>query len=288
MSDPSFLAAFERVIGSGARDELTSVVANTPIVLISGDQCTGKGTAAALLVERLGMRQGSTGGVLRALAKEHGVDIESMSALLSGRSVMRGGRSIVLADLDVGSAEDVDVRLDFRAAIAIMRGQLPRSDGQTEALSVFESRLAGQLGRLLFGLGRQRLLSVYLCASPRVQAMRYLEREVFAPRRATGAGTTTMEQAAHQALQAVPPTADLATCLQMLLRAGTDDIEPIRQRAAAIAGRDDNDRRRLRDLYGVDYQDPSVFHLRIDTDRLAPVAVATTIMTVLQAADGDS
>jgi cytidylate kinase len=289
MNSPSFLGAFERVMGANARNELVRVVGQTPIVLISGDQCTGKGTAAALLVDRLGAQHASTGGVLRAMAREHGIGIEAMSALLSGKSVHNAaGERIELADLAIGTAEDVDVRLDYRAAMAIMRGTLDRSDGHSEVLSVFESRLAGQLGRLLSQLGRRRLLSVYLVASPPVQAERYMVREVFEPMRARGVDTVPLHRRAREILSNLEGRATLEDALQALLSAGLDGVEAIADRAASIAQRDHHDRTRLLALYGVDYQDPGPFHLRIDTDRLSPQAVVTIILTALTAGDGQS
>ena len=75
-----FSPAFSKVIGTNAQDELLAAAENCskPIVLIAGDQCTGKGTAADALVAVLGGSATGTGTVLRALAKEHGLSIEQM------------------------------------------------------------------------------------------------------------------------------------------------------------------------------------------------------------------
>ena len=296
----NFAAAFTAVIGKDALDDLRASMARTPIVLIAGDQCTGKGTAAEGLVAELGGSNSGTGTVLRALAKENGLSIEQMSSLLSGKSadvVDADGKktTVTLKDFPhLGTAEDVDVRLDFRAAKAIASSSLTKADGSTIDLSVFESRLAGHLGQFLEGLGRQNVVSVYLYAAPRVQAERYLEREVFAP--AEKAATSSTDKAAIASARAeakallgtLDDAVPLATCLQKLVDAKLGGghvagLDGLSAKIAGIAGRDDNDKTRLLSLYGVNYQDRGAFDVVVDTNGKTPAQVKQAILDAVDA-----
>ena len=285
----SFADAFASVIGPSALRDLKAAMVKTPIVLIAGDQCTGKGTAAEGLVARLGGSNTGTGTVLRALAKENGLSIEQMSAMLSGKSVelvdVSGQRRVVsLKDFPhLGSAEDVDVRLDYRAATAIASSSLTKADGQTIDVGVFESRLAGHLGQFLEGIGRQNVVSVYLYAAPRVQAERYLEREVFAPQERAGVDVTAARSQAKAVLAGVSDRLPLGECLQALVDAKVPGLSSLADKVKGIAGRDENDKTRLLALYGVDYQDRSAFDVVVDTNGKTPDDVKATILAAVEA-----
>ncbi len=289
----SFAAAFQTVVGANALDDLKAAMGNKPIVLIAGDQCTGKGTAAEGLVASLGGGNTGTGTVLRALAKENGLSIEQMSAMLSGKSVeiddAGSKKTVSLKDFPhLGSAEDVDVRLDFRAAKAIASSTLQKADGATVDISVFESRLAGHLGQFLEGVGRDNIVSVYLYAAPRVQAERYLEREVFGPM--LSAAKTDADKAAVDAARAqakgvlggLSDAVPLGECLQKLVDAKISGLDAMAQKVKGIAGRDENDKTRLMSLYGVDYQDRSAFDVVVDTNGKTPDQVKAAILEAVQ------
>ncbi len=296
----NFAAAFTSVLGKGALDELKAAIGNKPIVLIAGDQCTGKGTAAEGLVKDLGGANTGTGTVLRALAKENGLTIEQMSAMLSGKSVTldpvdgKPGKTVSLADFPhLGSAEDVDVKLDFRATKAIASSSLKKADGNTLDVTVFESRLAGHLGQFLEGIGRENIVSVYLYAAPRVQAERYLEREIWAPAEAKA---STDEQKATIAkakstgrgiLNSLEDNVPLGTALQKLAdglkSSGVAGLDVLAGKVAGIAGRDDNDKTRLLSLYGVNYQDRSAFDVVVDTNGKTPAQVKQAILDAVAA-----
>jgi cytidylate kinase len=284
----SFAAAFASVIGSDALRDLKGAMGNKPIVLIAGDQCTGKGTAAEGLVQALGGSNTGTGTVLRALAKENGLSIEQMSAMLSGKSVEivddKGlTKTVSLKDFPhLGTAEDVDVRLDYRAATAIASSSLTKADGQTIDISVFESRLAGHLGQFLEGLGRENIISVYLYAAPRVQAERYLEREVFAPQQKAGVDVAAARAQAKAVLSGLDDKLPLGDCLQALVDAKVPGLDALAAKVKGIAGRDENDKTRLLSLYGVDYQDRSAFDVVVDTNGKTPDEVKAAILAAVQ------
>jgi len=287
----SFAAAFASVMGQDALRDLKAAMGHKPIVLIAGDQCTGKGTAAEGLVQALGGSNTGTGTVLRALAKENGLSIEQMSALLSGKSVdvvdaanhPGQTKTVSLKDFPhLGTAEDVDVRLDYRAATAIASSSLTKADGQTIDIGVFESRLAGHLGQFLEGLGRENIISVYLYAAPRVQAERYLEREVFAPQQKAGVDVTAARAQAKSVLAALGDTLPLGDCLQALVDAKVPGLDALAAKVKGIAGRDENDKTRLLSLYGVDYQDRSAFDVVVDTNGKTPDEVKAAILAAVQ------
>jgi cytidylate kinase len=285
----SFAAAFASVIGAEALGNLKAAMVDTPIVLVAGDQCTGKGTAAEGLVAHLGGANTGTGSVLRALAKENGLSIEQMSALLSGKVVeavdARGQSAMVsLKDFPhLGSAEDVDVRLDYRAATAIASSSLKKADGQTIDVGVFESRLAGHLGQFLERLGRKNVVSVYLYAAPRVQAERYLEREVFGPQERAGVDVASARSHARAVLADLGDTVTLGACLQALVDAKVPGLSALADKVKGIAGRDENDASRLLALYGVNYQDRSAFDVVVDTNGKTPDEVKSTILAAVHA-----
>jgi cytidylate kinase len=288
----SFAAAFASVLGASAIADLKQAVGHKPIVLIAGDQCTGKGTAAEGVVGTLGGANTGTGTVLRALAKENGLSIEQMSAMLSGKSVdivAADGTSkkLTLKDFPLlGTAEDVDVRLDYRAATAIASSSLQKADGTTIDISVFESRLAGHLGQFLEDLGRNNIVSVYLYAAPRVQAERYLEREVFGPALAAAGveqGAVLAAKAKAKAvLSGLTDDVGLADCLNTLVGAQIPGLDALAAKVAGIAGRDVNDKSRLLGLYGVDYQDRTAFDVVIDTNGKTPAEVKAAILAAVE------
>lgn len=289
----SFTAAFASVLGATAIADLKQAVGHKPIVLIAGDQCTGKGTAAEGVVGALGGANTGTGTVLRALAKENGLSIEQMSAMLSGKSVDVVGadgssKKLSLKDFPhLGTAEDVDVRLDYRAATAIASSSLQKADGTTIDISVFESRLAGHLGQFLEDLGRNNIVSVYLYAAPRVQAERYLEREVFGPALAAAGveqGAVLAAKAKAKAvLSGLTDDVGLADCLNALVDAHIPGLDTLAAKVAGIAGRDVNDKSRLLGLYGVDYQDRTAFDVVIDTNGKTPAEVKAAILAAVEA-----
>lgn len=236
-------AAFARVIGASWRAELVASFALRPVVLVAGDQLTGKSVAAAALAERLGGVAASSGSVVRQMAVERGLSVEEMS---------RG----------LAREPDIDVRIDYRAAGLIAAG----------GAAVFESRLAGHLGQRLRTLGRQRLATVYLSCAPRERALRYLYRELRPEVRAR-----------LEPVFIVDEQADFATCLSSLEGLGDRDVAEALPRLRQAARRDDEDRARLLALYGVDYCDRTVFDLVVDTTRRRPEQTVERVLEALPA-----
>src|SRR3990172_326820 len=70
----------QRVRGARAVEELVAGFSTTPVVLIAGQQCTGKGTVAPLVGKALagdGARIKGTGKLMREAAQQAGKDVET-------------------------------------------------------------------------------------------------------------------------------------------------------------------------------------------------------------------
>ncbi|OGQ19819.1 MAG: hypothetical protein A2138_07435 [Deltaproteobacteria bacterium RBG_16_71_12] len=234
----------QRVRGARAVEELVAGFSTTPVVLIAGQQCTGKGTVAPLVGKALagdGARIKGTGKLMREAAQQAGKDVETFV-----KSV----------------PPDFDVELDFRAAKLVAEG----------GVDVFESRLAGHLGRMLQARGRENLVSVYLTASPREQALRYLQREV---------GPDARQRVERSVI--IPKTATLEQALTLAAAADPAVKAKIGPLIDEVGARDEVDRKRLLSLYGVDYQDPSAFDVVVSTDGKTPQQVTAEVIAAVRA-----
>ena len=227
----------DRVLGRQALHDLRSCFSDLPVILLSGDQLTGKSTAASIIGTQRSVKTGGTGGIVREMAADAGVPVEEMSLRLE-------------------NDPDADVKLDFSAARSIATG----------TVGVFEARLAGYLGAWLRSLGRKNLFSAYLFCPPSEQALRYVYREVSPDAR------IKVEELAQ-----LPPEADLAACLRIITECSIPEVQGIDRRVEEIAERDELSAGRLLELYGVDHRDTSVFDLIVDTSSGAPEKAAITI-----------
>lgn len=234
----------QRVRGARAVEDLAAHFASNPVVLIAGQQCTGKGTVAPLVGKAIagdGARTKGTGKLMREAAQQAGKDVETFV-----KSV----------------PPDFDVELDYRAAKLVAEG----------GVDVFESRLAGHLGRMLQAKGRTNLVSVYLTASPREQALRYLQREV---------GPEARKRVEQSVV--IPKSATLEEALMLAAAADAEVKAKIGPIIDEVGARDEVDRKRLLGLYGVDYQDPSAFDVVVSTDGKTPQQVTAEVIDAVKA-----
>ncbi len=229
-------------MGPGAVGKLVSSFSEQPMLLLSGDQLTGKSTVSKALAEHLGGKALSTGRLVRAEAERLELSVEEMTQRLADHPT-------------------ANIELDYKAAQVIAEGDS----------TVFESRLAGHLGTYLRELGRENLLTVYLSAGPRERALRYLNREI---------GATARQQL--EADLNVPADADLSQCLAALSEAGGEDVKAGLQSFSKIAGRDEIIRGELIDLYGVDYREHDRFDLVIDTTKYTADEVVALIKSAME------
>jgi cytidylate kinase len=160
---------------------------------------------------------------------------------------------------------DFDVELDWQATKKIAKGDV----------AVFESRLAGHLGQMLERMGRKNVVSVYLVASPRERALRYLSREL-----------SPEVRARIEPQLRLPADATLEQAMQAIVALDDPDANKIASMWKDIAKRDDVDKARLFELYGVDYQDRSAFDVVVTTDGKQPADVQAEILAAVQARTG--
>jgi cytidylate kinase len=246
MSAVAFGPAFERVVGKGAVARLVETFTDAPVLLLAGDQASGKSTASKVVAERLGGKVGSTGGLVRARAVELGVTFDAYNTLLR-------------------DDPDADVRHDHRAAEAIAGGHVV----------VFESRLAGHIGAWLRGLGRCELTSVYLYCPPVERALRVLER----------ATSPAVRERTPRALDDAPRET-FEEIVRWLAARPEPEVVRVAEQLAFAAARDSNDRARIRSVYGVDYTDTSVFDARIDTSLGDPATTADAVLRARRTSGG--
>ena len=232
---------FEKTIGAAQMAALKSSLSSKPVVLIAGDQLTGKSTAAKSVALVLQGEASGTGRLMRAAAEQAGKPIEEFVKSVPA---------------------DFDVELDWQATKKIAKGDV----------SVFESRLAGHLGQMLERMGRKNVVSVYLVASPRERALRYLQREL-----------SPEVRARVEARLQLPPDATLEQAMHAIVGLNDPEANKIASLWKDIAKRDDVDKARLLELYGVDYQDRSAFDVVVSTDGKQPADVQAEILAAVQA-----
>jgi cytidylate kinase len=230
-----------RVLGPDAVDELVRDFVPRPVVLLGGDQATGKTTAARAIAKELDGPAGSAGAIVRSDAVASGITFEQMIARLR-------------AD------PDEDVRHDHLAAEAIGSGRV----------AVFEGRLAGHLGAWLRSLGRTGLVSVYLQCPPRERALRWLARS-----------TSPELRAEIERRIDVPRDTDFEHTVAALLALRDPRVAPFAEAMERTATRDRDDRARLSKLYGFDYGDTSVFDTVFDTSATESPETARRILELV-------
>ncbi|MBI5510193.1 MAG: hypothetical protein HY903_15660 [Deltaproteobacteria bacterium] len=247
-----FEAAFTKVAGPEAIEALQAMFSDSPVVLIGGDQATGKGTLATALAAAMGGEATSVGKAsVRKMAAARGVTVEEMGRMLK-------------------TMPDVDRQIDYAACQAIASGSTPTEAGGTTRLAALDSRLAGHLGQFLRRLGRQNIVTVYLGCAPREQALRFVNREL-------------SPQAKDALDRVVPhdPALGMAECVQALSGLELPGAEDVARRFDEIAARDDVDRDRFLSLYGVDYRDTASYDLVVDTSGKTPDEVRREVIALL-------
>lgn len=235
------------------------------LIVIGGDQCTGKSTLSARLASLISGRAFSAGTIFRARAKRMGLS----SAELSRRA---------LADPSI----DVGIEFDL-CRLLLSRGMGP------EGALVIEGRqpavMAGFL-RHKFGSAAAPDFTVRLVCSTREQALRFIQRE---------AGDKLFHMAAKvlpEPLDSLSAASPLLRALGMSLREDDAVSTKLRKDSDRLCvmfedndRRDEDDRRRFLTLYGkglwLDYRNPRLYDAVIDTTpNEAPQTFAQTVQAM--------
>jgi cytidylate kinase len=212
-----------------------------PRVFVAGGQLRGKSTAAALVARDMGIDRLSGGAAVRRLAAKAGMTIEAMSHSLRGDS-------------------NADVRL----------GRCLIESAAAEPV-VLECRMAGWIGGVLRLRSDLLVVTVLLQCSPTERALRWIGREVDAEQSARRRGD----------LAGRDPWRDFRSAVEGVVRLLPPELRPGRDAQEALIERDADDRKRLRRVYGVDFDAPDTFDLVIDGSTRSPAEVAGLVRTAV-------
>ena len=234
--------AFTTHVGPDAVERLMATVTPLPVILIAGDQLTGKSTQARMLAGHFSGVCRSVGGLFREAAARRGISVaEQARRLLTERGI--------------------DVEIDYATCEWIGGAGL---DG---SMAVIEGRQPGWLGGFMASLGKENIARLYFRCSRREQAVRFLKRELG-------------EDACRLARDTLPPGEP--ETLEVLCEAVTAlKLEGAADAAAQLRDnthRDEDDRQRYLELYGFDYRDTDGYDLVVDTDGKGPGEVRDEIL----------
>ena len=238
-------SAFKTYIGDRSIDDLKKNITDKPMILIAGDQLTGKSTQAKRLANYLGGSFHSVGALFRDAAKKRGITVAEQAKLLL---VERG----------------IDVQIDYKTC-QVISGFSVKSK-----LGVVEGRQPAYMGSYMASLGKENIVRLYLKCSIREQALRFLRRE--AGEAAYVEGKKKIPKIDYDSLES------LNTEIQKL---EIDNRNKIMDEFIENQGRDDDDRHRYSGLYGFDYGDLEGYDIVLNTNDKEPNMVFNEILKEL-------
>ena len=130
-------SAFKTYIGDKSVKDLKKSITDKPMILIAGDQLTGKSTQAKRLADYLGGSFHSVGALFRDAAKKRGISVAEQAKLLL---VERG----------------IDVEIDYKTC------QVISGFGMKSNLGVVEGRQPAYMGSYMASLGKVNIIRLYL------------------------------------------------------------------------------------------------------------------------------
>ena len=239
-------SAFKTYIGDDSINLLRESITDKPMILIAGDQLTGKSTQAKNLAEHFGGDFYSVGSLFRDAAKERGITVAEQARLLL---VERG----------------IDVEIDYKTC------QMISGSSITTNLGVIEGRQPAYMGSFMANLGKKNIVRLYFQCSILEQALRFLRREI--------------GEEFYQLCRKSIPKKDYKTLeslrdeIQLLninnnQKAINDFIEN--------QNRDNDDRHRYSELYGFDYGNLKGYDFVIDTNDKEPEVVFDIVTKKLE------
>tara|TARA_B100002052_G_scaffold173518_1_gene157912 strand:- start:34 stop:798 length:765 start_codon:yes stop_codon:yes gene_type:complete len=239
-------SAFKKYIGEESIVDLRKSITDKPMILIAGDQLTGKSTQAKRLADNLGGSFHSVGALFREAAKKRGISVAEQAKLLL---VERG----------------IDVQIDYKTCQVISGFNIKSN------LGVVEGRQPAYMGSYMASLGKENIIRLYLTCSIREQALRFLRRE--AGEAAYIEGKNKIPKIDYENLQS------LNTEIQKL---EIDNRDKIMDEFIENQNRDDDDRHRYSGLYGFDYGNLDGYDIVLDTNEKEPDAVFDKILEKLE------
>ncbi|EGG18973.1 hypothetical protein DFA_02216 [Cavenderia fasciculata] len=277
--------AFKNYYGEDAikRLLLNSNNSNKPIILIGGHQLTGKSTMAKKISQHF--QDGcfySVGSMFRDLATSLNISVAEQSRLLreieeyhkqpnNNNSILSGQRIKNNPLFNI----KVDLELDYRTCQIIqgVESTTPTTTPHSK-YSVIEGRQPALLGCFIQSLTNNnnnnndanhnnQMIKVYVKCSAREKALRYLEREV-------GKGASILADSVLPKEKDLErddhfSSTNLSTIANTISKLPLENIDKIISGFIENQDRDQNDRKRYMDIYGLDYEDKDYYDLVIDT-----------------------
>ena len=221
--------AFKDYIGSDSINKLREKITDKPMILIAGDQLTGKSTQAKNLAEYYRGTFYSVGNLFREVAAKKGITVAEQAKLLL-------------------TERGIDVEIDYKTCEMISGNSIDTNIG------VIEGRQPAYMGSFMQELGKRNLVRIYFQCSIREQALRFLRREI--------------GELAYQKGLANVPDIDYRTLKSLqdeIYNLELQDSNEVIQKFVDNQSRDEDDRERYSSLYGFDYGNLSGYDIVINT-----------------------
>jgi len=239
-------SAFKTYIGSESIDELQRSITDKPMILIAGDQLTGKSTQARNLAEHFCGDFYSVGSLFRESAKERGITVAEQARLLL---VERG----------------IDVEIDYKTC------QMISGSNISSNLGVIEGRQPAYMGSFMANLGKKNIVRLYFQCSILEQALRFLRREI--GEEFYQIGRKSIPKRDYKTLES------LRNEIQLL---DIKENQKIIDDFIENQNRDEDDRHRYSELYGFDYGNLEGYDLIINTNDKEPDVVFDIVIKKLE------
>ena len=222
-------AAFKKYIGPNSVNKLKNSINHKPMILIAGDQLTGKSTQAKNLANYFNGTFHSVGNLFREVAAKRGISVAEQAKLLL-------------------TERGIDVEIDYKTCEMISGKNISTN------LGVIEGRQPAYMGSFMQNLGKSNIIRIYFQCSIRDQALRFLRREIG-------------EGAYIRGIENVPDIIydNLESLKDEIFNLGLDDSNAVIESFTGNQDRDNDDRARYSSLYGFDYGNLEGYDIVIDT-----------------------
>ena len=238
--------AFKKYIGLDSVDKLRNSINQKPMILIAGDQLTGKSTQAKNLAKYFSGTFHSVGNLFREVAAKRGITVAEQAKLLL-------------------TERGIDVEIDYKTC------EMISGENISTNLGVIEGRQPAYMGSFMENLGKKNIIRIYFQCSIRDQALRFLRREI-----GEDAYTKGMENVPDMAYDSLESLKD--EIFNLGLAEGDDAVE----RFIENQDRDSDDRARYSSLYGFDYGNLDVYDIVINTTNKEADFVFKEVISELQ------
>lgn len=238
--------AFKEHIGSDSINKLRENITDKPMILIAGDQLTGKSTQAKNLAEYYSGTFYSVGNLFREVAAKRGITVAEQAKLLL-------------------TERGIDVEIDYKTCEMISGKKIDTNIG------VIEGRQPAYMGSFMQELGKRNLVRIYFQCSIREQALRFLRREIG-------------EVAYQKGLAKVPDInyRTLKSLQDEIYNLELPDSNEVIQKFIDNQSRDEDDRDRYSSLYGFDYGNLSGYDIVINTTNKEADSVFKEVVSELE------